>query len=81
MLPCGPQSAPGAGHCVLDHLISAAYDGLSSSLSTARRGWRRRSPPWGKACRSSAARSTSTGICSRMRPSGCMRRLAPTKPT
>jgi hypothetical protein len=49
-----------------------ASDGPSSSSSTARRGSTRRLPPCGTACRSSGARSTSTGTCSRMRLSACM---------
>ena len=64
-----------AWRTVLDDLIKRGLrDGPSSSLSTARRGSTRRLPPSGTACRSSAARFTSTGTCWRTRPSACMRR-------
>ena len=53
---------------------SAACVGPSSSSSMARPGSTRPSPPCGTACRSSAARSTSTGTFSRTRQSACMTR-------
>ena len=71
-----------AWRSVLDDLIKrAACGGPNSSSSTVRRGSIRRLPPSGTACRSNAARSTSTGTCSRMRPSACMTRSPPTTPT
>ena len=53
----------------------------SSSSSMARQGWRPQSPPSGTACQCSAARSTSTATCWRMRPSACTRRSPPTTAT
>jgi hypothetical protein len=53
---------------------SIAGCGVQNSSSSERRGSTRPSPPSGTACRSSAARSTSTGTCSHMPPSGCMMR-------
>lgn len=55
-------------------LSGVSCGGPSSSSSTARQGLRLRSPRYGTACQCSAARSTSTATCWRMRPSACMRR-------
>ena len=69
----GGESAE-AWRTVLDDLIRRGCEGRSSSSSMARPGSTRPSPPFGTACRSSAARFTSTGTCWRMRPSAFMTR-------
>jgi hypothetical protein len=63
-----------AWRTVLDDLISAACGDPSSSSSMARLGSTRRLPPCGTVCRSSDARSTSTGTFSRTRQSASMTR-------
>lgn len=50
----------------------------SCSSSTARPVWQRHWLPSGRTCRPSAARSTSTGTCWPMPPTGCMARSRPT---
>ena len=63
-----------AWRAVLDDLIDRGLRRPPSSSSTARRDWRRRLPPSGRAYRYSDAPCTSTGTCSPTRPSACMRR-------
>jgi Transposase, Mutator family len=58
-----------------------ACDGPRSSSSMARPALKPRSPRCGTACRSNAARSTSTATSWHMRPSGCTRRSPPTTTT
>ena len=69
-----------AWRAVLDDLIKRGLRRPEFLIVDGAPGSRTRSPPSGTACRCSDARFTSTGTCSRMRPSGCTRRSPPTTP-
>jgi transposase-like protein len=69
----GGESAE-AWRAVLDDLIARGLRRPEFLIVMARRGSTRPSPRSGTACRFSAARSTSTGTCSPMPPSGCTKR-------
>ena len=63
-----------AWRTVLDNLIKRGLQRPEFLIVDGARGSTRPSPPSGMACRSSAARSTSTGTFSHTRPSACMTR-------
>ena len=69
----GGESAE-AWRTVLSDLINRGLRRPEFLIVDGAPGSTRLSPPSGTACRSSAARSTSTGTCSHMPPSGCMTR-------
>ena len=76
----GGESAE-AWRSVLDDLIERGLRRPAFLIVDGAPGLRERSPPSGMACRCSGARSISTAICLRTRPSACMRKSAPTIPT